>query len=94
MGHLLVTTMHKVFAKKIRAGIKWPLILTSMLVIAPIQIASYLASLAVIEGARSKKQVGQAIRAAFIRVLCVRYIYIYKLAVFLTGSDLISLLHS
>jgi len=74
MGHLLVTTMHKIFANKIRAGIQWPMICTSMLVIAPLQIATYLASLAVIEGAKTKQQVAKTVKAAFLPVLLVTWI--------------------
>lgn len=74
MGHFLVKTMHKAFANRLRPGIQWPMIFTSMLVIAPIQIASYLSSLALIEGARTRKQVAKTVKTAFIPVLAVTWI--------------------
>jgi peroxisomal membrane protein 2 len=71
MSHFFVTTMHKAFAGRLRNGVQWHMIGTSMLLIAPIQIATYLTSLSFIENGQSKAAVKKTFKAAFVPALIV-----------------------
>ena len=74
LGHVLVKTMHRVFAGRTGPGAKLGMLATSLLVIAPIQIVVFLTNSAVIEGARSKEAVLRVVKRGFAPVLGVTWI--------------------
>jgi len=74
MSHFFVTTMHKAFAGRLRNGVQWHMIGTSMLFIAPIQIATYLTSLSYIENGPSKPAVKKTFKAAFVPAIIVTWL--------------------
>ncbi|EXJ76726.1 uncharacterized protein A1O5_01234 [Cladophialophora psammophila CBS 110553] len=74
MGHVLIGLLQWVFAGRTSLKAKILQILTSNLVIAPIQNTVYLASMAIIAGARTWHQVRATIRAGFWPVMRVSWI--------------------
>jgi peroxisomal membrane protein 2 len=74
LGHALVKTMHRVFAGRTGPGVKLGMMATSLLVVAPIQIAVFLTNSALIEGARTKEAVLKVVKKGFAPVLGVTWI--------------------
>lgn len=74
LGHAMVKTMHRFFAGRTGTGAKLGMLATSMLVIAPIQIAVFLTNSAVVEGARTKEAVLKVLKKGFAPVLGVTWI--------------------
>ncbi|KAK5224695.1 hypothetical protein LTR99_004604 [Exophiala xenobiotica] len=74
MGHVLIGMLQWVFAGRTSLKAKILQILASNLVIAPIQNTVYLASMAVIAGARTWHQVRATVRAGFMPVMKVSWI--------------------
>jgi peroxisomal membrane protein 2 len=74
LGHTMVKTMQKFFAGRTGPGAKLGMLATTLLVIAPIQIAVFLANSAVVEGARSKDAILRVVKRAFPPVLGVTWI--------------------
>ena len=74
LGHVLVKTMHRVFAGRTGPSVKLGMLATSLLVIAPIQIAVFLANSAVVEGARTKDAVLRVVKRGFAPVLGVTWV--------------------
>jgi len=74
MGHILIGFLQWVFAGRTSLKAKILQILASNLVIAPIQNTVYLASMAVIAGARTWHQVRATVRAGFMPVMKVSWI--------------------
>jgi len=74
LGHVLVKTMQRFFAGRTGPGAKLGMLATSLLVIAPIQIAVFLANSAVVEGARTGEAVLRVIKRGFAPVLGVTWI--------------------
>jgi peroxisomal membrane protein 2 len=72
MSHYLVGALQRAFAGKTGLGARIAQILASNLLIAPIQTAVYLSSMAVINGAKSYKEVIGTVRAGFFSVIRVR----------------------
>ncbi|RMZ87267.1 hypothetical protein DV736_g5505, partial [Chaetothyriales sp. CBS 134916] len=74
MGHFLIGLLQFFFADRTSLRAKILQILTSNLIIAPIQNTVYLASMAVIAGARTWHQIRATIRAGFMPVMKVSWI--------------------
>ncbi|KAL2052169.1 hypothetical protein ABVK25_007611 [Lepraria finkii] len=74
LGHFLIRILQKLFAGRTSLKAKIIQILVSNLVIAPIQNSVYLASMAVIAGARTFHQIRATIRAGFLPVMKVSWI--------------------
>ncbi|TDL28583.1 hypothetical protein BD410DRAFT_781095 [Rickenella mellea] len=74
LGHVLVGRLQKAFAGKTGTGAKVAQILASNLLIAPIQTTVYLASIAVINGAKSVDDVIRTIKGGFFAVMRITWI--------------------
>jgi len=74
LSHYLVGLLQKAFAGKTGTGAKIAQIVASNLLVAPIQTAAYLASLAVISGARSVDEVVNTVKAGFFSVIRITWI--------------------
>ncbi|KZT61493.1 hypothetical protein CALCODRAFT_491318 [Calocera cornea HHB12733] len=74
MGHFLVLMITKAFSGMQGAKARVGQILMSNLVAAPIQVSAYLASTAIIHGARSPQQVVGAVQAGFLRAMKMTWI--------------------
>ena len=74
LGHVLVKAMHRVFAGRTGPSAKLGMLATSLLVLAPIQIAVFLANSAVIEGARTKEAILKVVKRGFAPVLGVTWV--------------------
>ncbi|KAI1608080.1 hypothetical protein EDD37DRAFT_659855 [Exophiala viscosa] len=74
MGHVLIGLLQRVFSGRTSLRAKILQILASNLIIAPIQNTVYLASMAVIAGARTWHQVRATVRAGFMPVMKVSWI--------------------
>jgi len=74
MGHFLIYLLQKVFSGRTSLRAKILQIITSNLIIAPIQNSIYLASMAFIAGARTWHQVRATVRAGFWPVMRVSWI--------------------
>lgn len=74
LGHLLISILQKLFANRTSLKAKILQILVSNLIIAPIQNTVYLASMAVIAGARTWHQVRATVRAGFLPVMRVTWV--------------------
>ena len=74
LGHVLVKTMHRMFAGRSGPGAKLGMLATSLLVIAPIQIAVFLTNSAVVEGARTGDAIMRVLKRGFAPVLGVTWI--------------------
>ena len=74
LGHLLITILQKAFANRTSTRAKILQILASNLIVAPIQNVVYLASMAVIAGARKKENVRAMVRAGFFPVMKVSWV--------------------
>ncbi|KAG8219700.1 hypothetical protein J3R82DRAFT_655 [Butyriboletus roseoflavus] len=83
LGHFLVGFLQKSFAGKV--GLKYRLaqVLANNLLVAPIQTTAYLASMAVINGAKSFEDVARTVKAGFFAVIRVRL----KFAHIVVGPD-------
>jgi len=73
LGHFLVGTLQKAFAGRTGTRAKIAQIISTNLVISPIQAAAYLASMAVIGGAKSSKDVVNTVRTGFWSVLRISW---------------------
>lgn len=74
MGHFLIKMLQRVFAGRTSLKAKILQILTSNLIIAPIQNSVYLASMAIIAGARTWHQIRATVRAGFWPVMKVSWV--------------------
>ncbi|KAM0805031.1 integral membrane protein 25D9-6 [Usnea florida] len=74
LGHFLISILQKMFSGRTSLTAKILQILVSNLVIAPVQNTVYLASMAVIAGARTFHQVRATIRAGFMPVMKVSWV--------------------
>jgi len=74
LGHVLISLLQKVFAGRTSLKAKILQILVSNVVVAPIQNSVYLASMAVIAGARTFHQINATIRAGLWSVLKVSWV--------------------
>ncbi|KAE9408237.1 hypothetical protein BT96DRAFT_849923 [Gymnopus androsaceus JB14] len=74
LSHFLVGALQKAFAGKTGTGARVLQILTSNLLISPIQASAYLASMAIISGAKSTTDVVKTIQAGFWSVIRVSWI--------------------
>ncbi|KAL9119962.1 MAG: hypothetical protein Q9187_003481 [Circinaria calcarea] len=74
LGHFLISVLQKMFAGRTSLRAKILQILVSNLIVSPIQNAVYLASMAVIAGARRFHQVRATVRAGFFPVMKVSWI--------------------
>ncbi|KAF8273912.1 hypothetical protein EI94DRAFT_1676084 [Lactarius quietus] len=74
LGHILVSELQKAFAGRTGRGAKIGQVVASNLIVAPIQAVSYLASLAVIGGAKSWGEVKKTVRGGFFPVIRVMWI--------------------
>ncbi|EIN14079.1 hypothetical protein PUNSTDRAFT_110213 [Punctularia strigosozonata HHB-11173 SS5] len=74
MGHYLVGALQRVFAGKTGTGAKVAQVIASNLLVAPIQTLVYLASMAIINGAKSADEVKKTVKAGFMPVLRVTWV--------------------
>ncbi|KAK2743964.1 hypothetical protein FQN55_007013 [Onygenales sp. PD_40] len=74
LGHLLIGILQKIFSGRTSLKAKILQILVSNLIISPIQNGVYLASMAVIAGARTFHQVKATVKAGFMPVMKVSWI--------------------
>jgi hypothetical protein len=74
ISHFLVGLLQKAFAGKTGTGAKIGQIVASNLLVAPIQTTAYLASMAVISGAKSVDEVVNTIKAGFFSVIRITWI--------------------
>jgi hypothetical protein len=74
LGHLLINILQRAFSGRTSTRSKIMQILVSNLVIAPIQNVVYLASMAVIAGARKRENVRAMVRTGFFPVMKVSWI--------------------
>ncbi|KAJ6604518.1 hypothetical protein DFH09DRAFT_1018681 [Mycena vulgaris] len=74
LSHFLVGTLQKAFAGKTGTGAKVAQIVANNLLVAPIQTSAYLASMAMISGARSAEEVLNTIKAGFFAVIRITWI--------------------
>jgi len=74
LGHLLIGMLQRLFAGRTSLKAKILQILTSNLIISPIQNTVFLASMAVIAGARTFHQVRATVKAGFMPVMKVSWI--------------------
>ncbi|KKK18155.1 hypothetical protein P175DRAFT_0504979 [Aspergillus ochraceoroseus IBT 24754] len=74
LGHVLVGVLQRVFAGRTSLKAKVLQILASNLVVSPIQNVVYLASMAIIAGARNFHQVRATVKAGFMPVMKVSWI--------------------
>ncbi|KAK5137258.1 hypothetical protein LTR08_000228 [Meristemomyces frigidus] len=74
LGHVMISLLQRLFAGRTSLKAKIMQILFSNLIIAPIQNAVYLTSMAVIAGARTFHQIRATVRAGFMPVMKVSWI--------------------
>jgi len=74
LSHVLVSTLQRVFAGKTSPAAKIGQILASNLINAPIQTVAFIASVAVINGAKSFEDVKRAVKANFLQTIRVTWI--------------------
>ncbi|KIK70847.1 hypothetical protein GYMLUDRAFT_32916 [Collybiopsis luxurians FD-317 M1] len=74
LGHFLVGALQKAFAGKTGTRAKIAQILTSNLLVSPITASAYLASMAVISGAKSVNDIVKTVQAGFWSVIRVSWI--------------------
>jgi len=74
LGHMLISILQWLFAGRTSLRAKILQILVSNLVVSPIQNAIYLASMAVIAGARTWHQIRATVRAGFMPVMKISWI--------------------
>ncbi|KAJ7293445.1 hypothetical protein C8J57DRAFT_1444659 [Mycena rebaudengoi] len=74
LSHFLVGALQRAFAGKTGTGAKIAQIFASNLLVAPVQTAAYLASMAVISGAKSLGEVINTIKAGFFSVIRITWI--------------------
>jgi len=74
MGHFLISILQRLFAGRTSLRAKILQIIVSNLVVAPIQNSVYLASMAVIAGARTWHQIRATVRAGFMPVMKISWI--------------------
>ncbi|KZP10534.1 hypothetical protein FIBSPDRAFT_872506 [Athelia psychrophila] len=74
LSHYLMGILQKAFAGKTSPAAKIGMILANNLFIAPIQTATFLASMAVLNGAKSWAEVKKTIKAGFFSVIRVTWI--------------------
>jgi len=74
LGHFLIGALQKAFAGKTGTGAKIGQILASNLLVAPIQTSAYLASMAIISGAKSVDEVLNTIKSGFLSVIRIQWI--------------------
>ncbi|MCJ1486173.1 hypothetical protein MMC06_006349 [Schaereria dolodes] len=74
LGHFLISILQRLFSGRTSLRAKLLQILVSNLIVSPIQNTVYLASMAVIAGARELHQVRATIRAGFLPVMKVSWV--------------------
>ncbi|OJD12552.1 hypothetical protein AJ78_06879 [Emergomyces pasteurianus Ep9510] len=74
LGHILISILQKLFAGRTSLKAKILQILVSNLVVSPIQNTVYLASMAIIAGARTFHQVKATVKAGFLPVMKVSWV--------------------
>jgi len=74
MSHYLVGTLQKMFAGKTSAAAKVAQILASNIFVAPIQTIVFLASMAVINGAKSLEEIKRTVKGGFMSVVRITWV--------------------
>ncbi|PAV22288.1 integral membrane Mpv17 PMP23 family [Pyrrhoderma noxium] len=74
LGHVLVGLLQRAFAGKNGARAKLGQILASNLLVAPVQASVYLASMAVINGARTVEDVIRTVQSGFMAIMRINWI--------------------
>jgi len=74
LSHVLVSRLQQAFAGKTSPGAKLGQILANSLIIAPIQTAAFLASMAVINGSTSLDQIMKTVKAGFFSMIRVSWV--------------------
>ncbi|KAI8981264.1 hypothetical protein BD414DRAFT_523585 [Trametes punicea] len=73
VSHTLVKALQRVFAGKTGLAARLGTLLASQLVVAPIQVFTYLACMAVINGAKSVDDVAKTVKAGFGKVIRITW---------------------
>ncbi|KAJ3513613.1 hypothetical protein NMY22_g14988 [Coprinellus aureogranulatus] len=74
LSHFLVSQLQKAFAGKTSPSAKLGQILANNLIVAPIQTAAYLASMAIINGASSASEIKKTVKAGFFAVIRIQWV--------------------
>jgi len=74
LSHYLIGLLQKTFAGKTSLGAKVAQIVASNLLVSPIQASAYLASMAIINGAKSFDEVVKTVKAGFFSVIRISWI--------------------
>ncbi|KAG8734015.1 hypothetical protein FRC11_013501 [Ceratobasidium sp. 423] len=74
MNHFFVGLLQRAFAGRTGMGAKIAQILASNLIVAPIQCAVYLASMAVVNGAKTTDEIVKTVRAGFMKVIRLQWV--------------------
>ncbi|KAG8719248.1 hypothetical protein FRC08_003332 [Ceratobasidium sp. 394] len=74
MGHFFVGLLQRAFAGRTSAGAKIAQILASNLIVAPIQCCVYLASMAIVNGAKSMDEIVKTVKGGFMKLIRVQWV--------------------
>ncbi|KAF5323474.1 hypothetical protein D9611_005776 [Ephemerocybe angulata] len=74
LSHVLVSQLQKAFAGKTSTGAKIGQIFANNLLVAPIQTAAFLSSMAVINGASSLSEIKKTVKAGFFSVIRISWV--------------------
>lgn len=74
LGHYLTGSLQRAFRGKVGAKYRFAQLLASNLLVAPIQTVAFLASMAIINGAKSLDQVVRTVKGGFLAVIRVTWI--------------------
>ncbi|CAE6410876.1 hypothetical protein RSOLAG1IB_02180 [Rhizoctonia solani AG-1 IB] len=74
MNHFFVGLLQRAFAGRTGTGAKIAQIVVSNLVVAPIQCAVYLGSMAVVNGAKTTDEIIKTVKAGFMKVIRIQWI--------------------
>lgn len=74
LGHVLIGLLQRAFRGRVGLGARVGQILASNLLVAPVQTAAFLASMAVINGAKSLEEVVQTVKTGFFSVIRITWV--------------------
>ncbi|KAF9462101.1 hypothetical protein BDZ94DRAFT_1194997 [Collybia nuda] len=74
IGHVLIGALQRAFAGKTGTGAKVAQLLANNLLVSPIQASAYLASMAIINGAKSIDEVVKTVKAGFFSVIRISWV--------------------
>ncbi|KAG8699355.1 hypothetical protein FRC09_006667 [Ceratobasidium sp. 395] len=74
MGHFFVGLLQRAFAGRTSAGAKIAQILASNLIVAPIQCSVYLASMAIVNGAKTMDEIVKTVKGGFMKLIRIQWV--------------------